>query len=140
MQKVLSLNTLMTRFKALINNVYPIYYILTGALNKNIMQKDYYKENLKSTLRNLVKVNQSIFQSLIDVSMQGDLKEWNDSVPVGEVHNFNFELFKNSSDTNIQLLVKLSENVDQTFESIKNLNCIVLEDEKNVDYDFDTLF
>ena len=104
------------------------------------MQDDNYKDNLKSTLRNLIKVHQSIFQSLIDVSMQGDLKEWNDSVPIGEVHNFNFELFKNSCDTNIQLLVKLIENVDQTFESIKNLNCIVLEDDINQNYDFDNLF
>ena len=72
--------------------------------------------------------------------MQGDLKEWNDSVPVGEVHNFNFELFKNSCDANIQLLVTLIEKVDETFESIKNLNCIVFEEDVNQNYDFDTLF
>jgi len=102
------------------------------------MEEDNYKENLKEALRNLIKVHQSIYQSLIDVSMQGDLKEWNDSVPIGEVHDFSFQLFKNSSDTNIQLLVKLIENVDATFESIKN--SIVLEDEKNDNYDYDNLF
>ena len=90
------------------------------------MQPDNYKENLKEALKNLIKVNESIFNSLIDISMQGDLKEWNNAVPIGETHQFDFELFKNSGDTNIQLLVKLIENVDATFETIKNINSIQL--------------
>jgi hypothetical protein len=88
------------------------------------MQTDNYKENLKEALKNLIKVNESIFNSLIDISMQGDLKEWNNEVPIGETHQFDFELFKNSGDANIQLLVKLIENVDATFDSIKNINSI----------------
>lgn len=59
--------------------------------------------------------------------MQGELKEWNQSVPIGEVHQFDFELFKNSDDTNIQLLVKLMETVDETFETLKNINSINVE-------------
>ena len=93
------------------------------------MQPDSYKENLKDALKNLIKVNESIFSSLIEISMQGDLKEWNTSVPIGEIHQFDFEIFKNSGDTNIQLLVKLMENVDATLESIKNINSIELEKE-----------
>lgn len=92
------------------------------------MQTDNYKENLKETLRNLIRVNESIFNSLIDISMQGDLKEWNDTVPIGETHQFDFELFKNSGDTNVQLLVKLIETVDTTFETIKNINSIQLDE------------
>ena len=92
------------------------------------MQTENYKSNLKSALENLIKVNESIFNSLIDISMQGDLKEWNNAVPIGETHQFDFELFKNSGDTNIQLLVKLIENVDATFETIKNINSIQLDE------------
>lgn len=92
------------------------------------MQTDTYKENLKEALKNLIRVNESIFNSLIDISMQGDLKEWNDTVPIGETHQFDFELFKNSGDTNVQLLVKLIETVDTTFETIKNINCIQLDE------------
>ena len=104
------------------------------------MQKDYYNENLKGALRNLIQVNNSIYQSLIDISVQGELKQWNKSVPVGEVHDFSFEIFKNSSDTNIQLLVRLIENVEATFESIKNLNSIVLDDNENIDPNEELLF
>ncbi len=93
------------------------------------MQTENYRANLKEALKNLIKVNESIYGSCIDISVQGDLREWNNSVPIGEVHQFEFELFKNSDDTNIQLLVKLIETVDETFESIKNINNIKLEED-----------
>lgn len=96
------------------------------------MQTDNYKENLKEALKNLIRVNKSIFDSLIPISMQGELKDFNDSVPIGEIHQFDFELFKNSDDANIQLLVKLIEKVEETFETIKNLNSISLADEEIV--------
>lgn len=92
------------------------------------MQTENYRENLKEALKNLIKVNGSIYYSCIDIVMQGELKEWNKSVPIGEVHQFDFELFKNSDDTNIQLLVKLMETVDETFETIKNINSLKLDD------------
>ena len=92
------------------------------------MQNEFYKENIKEALKNLILVNESIYSSLIDISMQGDLKEWNKGVPLGEVHNFDFELFKNSDDTNIQLLVKIIEHVDATFHSMKNLNSIEIDE------------
>jgi hypothetical protein len=93
------------------------------------MQTENYRENLKEALKNLIKVNGSIYYSCIDIVMQGELKEWNKSVPIGEVHQFDFELFKNSDDTNIQLLVKLMETVDETFETIKNINSLKLDEE-----------
>jgi hypothetical protein len=93
------------------------------------MQTENYRANLKEALKNLIKVNESIYGSCIDISVQGDLREWNNCVPIGEVHQFEFELFKNSDDTNIQLLVKLIETVDETFESIKNINNIKLEED-----------
>lgn len=92
------------------------------------MQTEEYRESLKEALKNLIKVNESLFDSVVPLSMQGDLKEWNDLVPIGEVHQFDFEIFKNSSDTNIQLLIKLMETVDATYEHIKNINSIEIED------------
>lgn len=93
------------------------------------MQSPNYKESLTEALRTLVEVNERIYDSLIYIETQGELKEWNDSVPVGEVHQFDFELFRNSDDTNIQLQVKLIEKVDETYHTIKNLNGIEVEAE-----------
>ena len=93
------------------------------------MQTENYKANLKGALEDLIKVNGIIYYSCINIVMQGELKEWNKSVPIGEVHEFDFDLFKNSDDTNVQLLVKLMETVDETYETIKNINSIKLDAE-----------
>ena len=95
------------------------------------MQTNSYKENVKEALKNLVRVNESIFNSIIDISLQGELKEWNDSVPIGEAHQFDFEIFRNTGDTNIRLLIKVIETVDATFHSIKNLNAIHLDESES---------
>lgn len=90
------------------------------------MQSESYKDNLIETLKNLVQVNESIYRSVINISMQGELKEFNDAVPIGEVHELQWDLFKNSNDVNIQLLIKLIEQVEEAFQSICNLNNIEL--------------
>ena len=54
------------------------------------MQSPNYKESLTEALRTLVEVNERIYDSLIYIETQGELKEWNDSVPVGEVHQLDF--------------------------------------------------
>ncbi|HET7118597.1 MAG TPA: hypothetical protein VFI29_19030 [Hanamia sp.] len=88
------------------------------------MQSEHYRESLEDALKNLFEINGRIYDSLIPIAMTGELNEWNDPVPIGETHNFDFELFKNCSDTNIQLLVKLIEKVDETYQTIKNVNAI----------------
>ena len=88
------------------------------------MQNEAYIENIKEALKNLVRVNESIYYSVISICMQGELKEWNDQVPVGEVHQFDFEIFKNSEDVNIKMLVKILDDVDTAFASIANINAI----------------
>lgn len=93
------------------------------------MQTEEYRECLKDGLKNLTKANILIYGSLVSISMAGELKEWNDSVPVGEIHNFDFDLFKNCEDTNVQLLVKLIEKVEETYQALSNVNRIEMEEE-----------
>jgi hypothetical protein len=50
------------------------------------MQPENYRLNFIEAVKNLVAVNESIYQSIPDVTTQEELKEFNDSVPVGEVH------------------------------------------------------
>lgn len=86
-----------------------------------------YRNSLKEALKSLEKANGIIFDSLVNVETQGDLKDWNSTVPQGEVHQFDFEIFKNSDDLNVQLLVKLLENIGETYQSILNINSIELD-------------
>jgi hypothetical protein len=93
------------------------------------MQSEFYRDSLVDALKNLVEVNLMIYNSLIPVAMTGELKEWSESVPIGEIHNFPFDLFRNCEDTNVQLLVKLIETVEQAYQTIKNVNAIKMEGE-----------
>lgn len=86
------------------------------------MQQENYRECIVESLRNLMKVNESIYDSVINISMQGDLKEWNDTISEGETFQFDFEMFKKSDDINVQLLVELIEKIDSTFRTMKNIN------------------
>lgn len=88
------------------------------------MQPTNYQQTIKEALQTLIGVNESIFNSIVNISMQGELKEFNDSVPIGETHQLDFEIFKNSSDTNIQLLIQLMSKVEETFDTLANINGI----------------
>jgi hypothetical protein len=88
------------------------------------MQTDHYQERLIETVTKLVDIRQQVFDLLFQVAITGELKEWSDSVPVGEFHNFTREMFEGCTDTNMQVLVKLLDNVESTVDCICNLNNI----------------
>lgn len=88
-----------------------------------------YRDSLKDTLRELVKIRGTVYTSMFEIIMQGELSEWSESVPIGEVHEFDFAIFQNSEDANIGLLVELYEQINSTIEAIKGINYIDLDDD-----------
>lgn len=88
------------------------------------MQTHYYRETLTETVSKLVDIRQQIFDLLLQVAVTGELKEWSDKVPIGESHSFTKKMFEGCSDTNMQLIVKLLNNVEITVDSLCNLNNI----------------
>jgi hypothetical protein len=88
------------------------------------VQIDHYRETLTETVTKLDDIRQQVFDLIFQVAITGELKEWSDSVPVGEFHNFTREMFAGCSDANMQLLVKLLDNIESTADSICNLNNI----------------
>lgn len=61
---------------------------------------------------------------IFQLAIAGELKEWSDSVPAGEIHTFTKELFEGCSDSNVQLLVRLLNKLESTVDSLCNLNNI----------------
>ncbi|MBX3164112.1 MAG: hypothetical protein KF900_06485 [Bacteroidetes bacterium] len=86
------------------------------------MQSENYRENLEDALRNLLNVYDSIYASIVNVVMQGELKEWNDIIEIGEEYNISYELLKSCDDTNVLLLVELLDKIETTLETLKNIN------------------
>jgi hypothetical protein len=93
------------------------------------MQSEGYRESLKDAIQHLDDVGKSIYLSMVQILMTGEMKEWSDGVPQGESHYFNWELFKNSSDSNIQMLVKVVELISETCFSMQNINGIDIEED-----------
>ena len=92
------------------------------------MQSDSYKQYLKNALTHLASAQEDIFTSIINLSMEDDLKEWNETIELGESFQFDIELFKRSNDINIQMLTNLIETIDVTCEKIKKINNIDTDD------------
>ncbi|WP_037369394.1 hypothetical protein [Sediminibacterium sp. C3] len=92
------------------------------------MHPNHYHETIKEALNTLIGVNDSIYNSIVNISMQWELKEFNDAVPIGETHQLDFEIFKHSSDTNIQLLIQLIGKEEETFDNLANINGIEIEE------------
>ena len=49
------------------------------------MQKDPYRKQLEVVLNDLSKISAIIFESLVHTSLAGELKEWDETVSIGDV-------------------------------------------------------
>ncbi len=87
-----------------------------------MIENNYYKNSVIEAVKNLTEIREAIFLTVFNIAMAGELKEWNDSVEVGETYEFNKEIFEGCSDINIKLLTRLMDIVEDTANSISNLN------------------
>ena len=91
------------------------------------MNQDY-KDEIKEVVKNLVSLREDAFGLGLNFAMRGELKEINDVFELNEIYAFSLEHLDNSSDVNLQLLVDLIKMIQQTAESIANLNKVNLDD------------
>ena len=90
---------------------------------------DPYKQSLTDAAAKLIHIRELLFDATFQVAITQELKDWSDTVEVGEVHTFSKELLESCSDTNVQLLTSLLTSVEKTCESLLNLNNLELEEE-----------
>lgn len=88
------------------------------------MDKETYRAGLISALEKMIEASNCLFDGAVSIALAGELKEWSDSVPVGEVHTFEFDLLKNCQDNNIRMIVELMEKIEELYDRICNLNGI----------------
>ena len=93
------------------------------------MDPNEYKESLLQATTALVNIREQLFNAVFQVAITGEMKEWSDTIAVGEQVTFSKEMFEGCGDANVQLLTHLLNNVEQTCDSLLNLNNIELADE-----------
>lgn len=87
------------------------------------MEKEY-RAALQDSVLKLVKIRNEVFDLSFELAITGELKEWSDSVPVGEDHLFTREMFEGCNDANLKLLTELLVKVELVVDSLCNLNNI----------------
>ncbi|OGX88596.1 hypothetical protein [Hymenobacter glacialis] len=92
------------------------------------MSPDPYTQSLNEAVAKLIGIREALFEATFQVAITNELKDWSDTVDVGEVHTISKELLDSCSDTNVQLLARLLTNVERTCETLLNLNNLDVEE------------
>ena len=83
-----------------------------------------YKEALLSALQCLDDAEGHAGAAILNIALAGAHKELGRLYEVGEELIVNPEMFQDTGDVNINLILKLIENIRSTVESLKNINSL----------------
>jgi hypothetical protein len=72
----------------------------------------------------LDKMSDHLYTLMINMMLEGELKEWDNQIENDEVHEFSLELIQACDDKNLQLLVDLFKKIEQTKEEFREHNCL----------------
>lgn len=83
-----------------------------------------YKRNLVEVLGDLRSFHSTILGSVINLAMEGEFKEWNDTTLLDTEITFEIDFFKDSEDANVLHLVELGKKVEEIYSRIASENDI----------------
>lgn len=83
-----------------------------------------YREFIIQTINTLVECDNQIFTEGLNLLMNNELKQIDEVFEEGDVFEFSINHLENSTDTNVQLILKTIKVIRQTINSLQNLNLI----------------
>ena len=83
-----------------------------------------YREFIIQTINTLVECDNQIFTEGLNLLMNNELKQIDEVFEEGDVFEFSINHLENSTDTNVQLILKTIKEIRQTINSLQNLNLI----------------
>ena len=75
-------------------------------------------------INTLVECDTMIFTEGLSLLMNNELKEIDEVFDEGNIYEFSINHFENSTDTNVQLVLKTIKEIRATINSLQNLNLI----------------
>ena len=87
-----------------------------------------YRNLLIETINKLEDFNSIMYDSVLNLSMQGELKEVDDLFENGEIVNFKLADFRELSDQNVRQLIELMDSINKKNQTLKNINAISDDD------------
>lgn len=89
---------------------------------------DPYKQCIIETINKLNDSGQEVFSQALNLAMSGENKALNDKFEAGDEVRFNMEDLESVNDANVQKLVGLLNSMEETMNSLANLNGLSEED------------
>lgn len=87
-----------------------------------------YREKLIMTYNHLLEVHEELLTRIINVGMTGPLVEINETFEKDDQFQFDKEMFRETKDQNLNLLLELHDRVEDTMNSFANINNITQEE------------
>lgn len=87
-----------------------------------------YRTLLIKAINKLEDFNSIIYNLVLNLGMQGELKEIDDMFENGEIVNFKLADFRKLSDQNVQKLIEVMDSINEKYHTLKNINRISDDD------------
>lgn len=76
---------------------------------------DDYQQAIERTLKLLDATKEKLIDQIFDLAINGELREWSETVEIGEHFFFSRELLESLEDSNIQYLISLIDQLETKF-------------------------
>ena len=87
-----------------------------------------YREKLIMTYNELITFHEELLTRIINVGMTGELEEINQVFEKDDTFQFDKEMFRETNDGNLNLLLELHDRLEDTMNSFANINNITQEE------------
>jgi hypothetical protein len=83
-----------------------------------------YKENIITTINNLIEVREIIFSQIVNLAMSGEFSNLEDAFDQGDMYSFSLKHFETIKDVNVQKIIKLCQTTEESIFTIMDINKI----------------
>jgi hypothetical protein len=95
-----------------------------------------YREKILLTYKFLLETHEELQTRTINVGMTGVMADVNSVFKEGDTYNFDMDQFRDTSDTNLNLLVSFFDELETVMNSLANLNDITEEELEEIEDTF----
>jgi hypothetical protein len=90
-----------------------------------------YREKLIMTYMQMINFYEELLTRIINVGMTGELEDINETFVKDDSFQFDKEMFRGTKDQNLNMLLDLHDNLEDTMNSFANINNITQQELDN---------
>lgn len=91
-----------------------------------------YRDKIILTYRALLDAHEELMERIINMGMTGDFAEINETFREGDTFKFDLEMFRDSKDQNLQLLLRFFDELENVMNTLANVNGIMEEELEDI--------